>query len=181
MAVSDEALVSIIRNQPAPMQTKEMALLTYRYARIIRIKASKLKTADIEADDLQQEGFIALFSAVKAYSSDKGSFSSFADVCIGNRMKNAVLRARRYEKAEDYDFEQIQDDSAPTDDFVILKEYNTELFKRLSQILSQREFSVIGLYMNGYSYKQIAEKLGTSVKSVDNSLSRARQKLKKLF
>ena len=61
MAVSDEALVSIIRNQPAPMQTKEMALLTYRYARVIRIKAAKRKTADIEADDLQQEGCIALF------------------------------------------------------------------------------------------------------------------------
>ena len=37
MAVSDETLVSIIRNQPAPMQTEEMALLTYRYARVIRI------------------------------------------------------------------------------------------------------------------------------------------------
>ena len=96
-------------------------------------------------------------------------------------MKNAVLRASRYEKAEDYDFDQIQDDSAPTDDFVILKEYNAELFNRLSQILSQREFSVIRLYMNGFSYKQIAEKLGATVKSVDNSLSRARQKLKKLL
>ncbi len=182
MAITDEELIKTINSDSFPLESKEMALLIYRYTRIIKIKANKLKSSSIEADDLEQEGFIALLGAVRSYSPERGAFSTFANTCITNRMKNTVQRARsRYEKVEDFDYEQIMDESAVTDEVVILKECNSELFRRISEILSEREYEVLGLYLDGYSYKQIAEKLGVSVKSVDNSLSRTRQKLKSVL
>lgn len=182
MAITDEELIKIINSDSFPLESKEMALLIYRYTRIIRIKANKLKSADIEADDLEQEGFIALLGAVKSYSPERGPFSAFANICIANRMKNAVQQARsRYEKVDDFDYEQIMDESAVTDEVVILKDCNTELFRRISEILSEKEYEVLSLYLDGYSYKQISEKLGVSVKSVDNSLSRTRHKLKTIL
>lgn len=95
-------------------------------------------------------------------------------------MKNAVVKSTGGFKVEDgYDFEQLTDCAALTEDYVILKERNAELFKKLESALSKNELNVLSLYLKGFSYKQIAARLSVSVKSVDNSLSRSRQKLKK--
>ena len=37
------------------------------------------------------------------------------------------------------------------------------------------------LFLSGYSYAQIAEKLGTTVKAVDGTLQRVRKKLREYF
>ena len=37
------------------------------------------------------------------------------------------------------------------------------------------------LYLDGFSYKQIAEKMNITPKSADNALSRARKKLRQLL
>ncbi|MBQ7835224.1 MAG: sigma-70 family RNA polymerase sigma factor [Ruminiclostridium sp.] len=183
MALTDEELVEVLQNHTAPMESTEISLLIYRYSRIIRIKASKLrKSADLDADDLYQEGFLGLLDAVKGYNREKGRFQSFAEVCIVNRMKNALNKASKgYIAAEDYDFEQLTDEAALTEDYVILKERNSELYEKLEKLLSKKELSVLSLYLEGYTYKQIAARLSISLKSVDNSLSRSKQKLKQLF
>ena len=179
LEAGDEQLISFIRSVNDPMQSKEMITLIYRYTRMIKIKAAKMSSFDIEREDLQQEGYIALLDAVKTFDPMKGSFYSFASACIDNRMKNAAAKARgKLEKADDYDFEQIIDDRSSIDDHVIVKEYDIELKNKLSKLLTEKEHNVLKLYLEGYSYKQIAEKLGVSVKSVDNSLLRARNKLK---
>ena len=181
MKVTDEQLVDIIKEQPDPMQSSEMALLISRYSPVIRIKAAKLRTNDIDSEDLCQEGYLALFDALRAFDSSKGSFSSFAGVCIANRMKNVVLKAHgRLEKDDDFDLAQIPDEGSSADDLVITKE-SDEGVEHLLSFLSQREYSAMKLFLEGYSYKQIAEKLGVTPKSADNALSRARKKLKALL
>ncbi len=181
MALTDEELVGVLQNHTAPMESPEISLLIYRYSRIIRIKASKLKkSANIDDDDLFQEGVLGLLNAVRSYNPEKGRFQSFAEVCIINRMKNALNKSTGgYTVADDYDFEQITDESALTEDYVILKERNGELSEKLEKLLSKKELSVLRLYLDGYSYKQIAARLSIPLKSVDNSLSRSKQKLKK--
>ena len=97
-------------------------------------------------------------------------------------MKNALNKASKgYIAAEDYDFEQLTEEAALTEDYVILKERNSELYEKLEKLLSKKELSVLSLYLEGYTYKQIAARLSISLKSVDNSLSRSKQKLKQLF
>lgn len=181
MALTDEELVLSIQNCSEPMESAEISLLIYRYSRIIRLKASKLKkNAEVDSDDLFQEGVLGLLEAVRQYNGDRGRFQPFAEVCIINRMKNALSKsARGLTVAEDYDFEQLSDSGATTEENLILNEQSAEFSEKLSKLLSNREFEVLNLYLEGFSYRQIADKLSVSVKSVDNSLSRAKQKLKK--
>ncbi|MBQ8614118.1 MAG: sigma-70 family RNA polymerase sigma factor [Ruminiclostridium sp.] len=181
MAFTDEELVEVLQNHTAPMETTEISQLIYRYSRIIRVKAAKLsKSAGIDRDDLFQEGFLGLLDAVRAYNKERGRFQTFAETCIANRMKNALIKwGGSYQVADDYDFEQITDDATLTEDYVIIKERNRELYSKLEEVLSKKELSVLSLYLEGYTYKQIAARLSLPFKSVDNSLSRARQKLKK--
>ena len=182
MKVSDEELVGIIKERPDPMQSSETALLISRYSRVIRIKAAKLHTSDTDPEDLCQEGYLALFDAVRAYDGTKGLFSAFAGRCIENRMKNAVLKGRgKLEKDEDFDVTLIADESAAAEDYVITKENDDEIVEMLLSHLTEKEYNVLKLYIDGYSYKQIAEKMDISVKSADNALSRARKKLRELL
>ena len=181
MRVSDEELVIKIRNQPDPMQSSEMALLISRYSPVIRIKAVKLCTSDIEPEDLCQEGYLALFDALRTFDVNKGVFSVFAGICITNRMKNAVAKAHgKLKKDDDFDLGQVPDEGSSADDYIITKEDN-EVVEQLLSFLSQKEYSVMKLFLDGYSYKQIAEKLNITPKSADNALSRARKKLKQLL
>ena len=161
------------------MQCKEMVLLIYRFTRTIKMKAAKLCSAELDPEDLQQEGYMALIDAVRSYEDSKGSFSAFAGKCIENRMKNTAAKAHeKLKKTDDYDFEQIADEHSSIDDHLIIKEYDTEIGKKLSSLLTEKEYNVLKLYLEGYTYKQIAEKLAVTVKAVDNSLLRTRKKLK---
>jgi len=182
MKVTDEELVGIIRTRPDPMQGGETALLISRYSPVIRLKAAKLRNKDIDTEDLCQEGYLALFDAIRAYDSSKGAFSTFAGRCISNRMINAAAKARgSLEKADNFDFTLVPDGSTSTDDYLISKEDDTALTEKMLMVLSEKEYNVFRLYLDGYSYKQIAEKTGITPKSADNALSRAKKKLKELL
>ena len=63
--------------------------------------------------------------------------------------------------------------------FSIITEKNTKrIFEYINSKLSKKELEVLKLFLSGLSYEEIAERTGTSVKSVDNSLQRVRQKIK---
>ncbi|MBQ9384990.1 MAG: sigma-70 family RNA polymerase sigma factor [Ruminiclostridium sp.] len=182
MKVTDEELVGIIKGQADPMQSSETALLISRYSRVIRIKAAKLHTIDTDPEDLCQEGYLALFEAVRAFDVSKGTFSPFAGKCIENRMKNAVLKGRgRLEKDEDFDVTLIPDEGSAAEELVITKENDSEIVKMLLTHLTEKEYNALRLYIDGYSYKKIAEIMDITPKSADNALSRARKKLRELL
>lgn len=182
MKVTDEELIGIIKTQSDPMQSGETALLISRYSPIIRIKAAKLHNKEIESEDLCQEGYLALFDAIRGFDDSRGSFSAFAGKCISNRMINAAVKARSaLEKADDFDFTLIPDGSTSTDDYLISKEDNNAVIEKMLTSLSELEYNVFRQYLDGYSYKQIAEKMGITAKSADNALSRAKKKLKEVL
>jgi RNA polymerase sporulation-specific sigma factor len=47
----------------------------------------------------------------------------------------------------------------------------------LSTALSDLESRVLSLYLDGYSYEQIAERIGCDTKTVDNALQRVKRKV----
>ena len=63
---------------------------------------------------------------------------------------------------------------------VIEQEVLEEFRKKLKKRLSNLEGQVLGLYLDGNNYIQIAEMLEKSPKSVDNTLQRIRQKIRRL-
>jgi RNA polymerase sporulation-specific sigma factor len=47
----------------------------------------------------------------------------------------------------------------------------------LSSVLSELESSVLSLYLDGYSYETIADRLDCDTKTVDNALQRVKRKV----
>ena len=52
--------------------------------------------------------------------------------------------------------------------------------EKLIQKLSKLEKEVFNLYLHGYSYKEISEKIGKDEKTVDNALQRIKNKSKNI-
>lgn len=179
----DERLLAAARNDES-RKDQVMSELITRYVNIIVIKANKMARSHgafnkQDAEDFISEGFLALLNAIRTYEEDKGSFGTYANVCIDNRMKNALGKARRsLILSEEFDPEKVKEQSPGADELVIEKENRAEILKKIGKILSEREFRVFEMYLDSFSYRQIAARLNISIKSVDNALSRARSKLK---
>ena len=62
--------------------------------------------------------------------------------------------------------------------FVIDKENTMFLLEKLGKSLSKLEEEVLDLYLSGKDYKEIAEMLERSPKSIDNALARIKTKFK---
>lgn len=160
--------------------------LALRYIRIIRKKASAVSLSSMDIDDITQEGFIGLLDAVSGFDPDKQfQFSTYANICVDNRIKKAIAKANTKKNSVLNNSLNLDDISKTIvsvnidpQNIYMEKEMFIELQKQLKSLLSSFEQEVLSLYLNGKSYDAMAEKLGSTNKSVDNALQRIRRKLK---
>ena len=171
-----------------------MAYIVEKYKPLVRKKTNALYLIGGENDDLIQEGMIGLFKAVRDYKSDReSSFCSFAQLCItrqlcsaleaSNRKKHMPLNTYISFSQSDSDGTELEDmlhdDIASPEQLLIEQEKFKEFKEQLWNKLSNMEKKVLQLYLEGNNYTTIAHMLGKSDKSIDNALSRIRQKLKR--
>ncbi|MGN1134582.1 MAG: sigma-70 family RNA polymerase sigma factor [Oscillospiraceae bacterium] len=171
--LSDEELAVKARND------KEAAFELFSRC-ICIIKALAGKISQDNADDLIQEGFIGLMNAVKTYDSHKNSkFSTYAYVCIRNKMISASYKLKHIGEEVSEIPEDIVDDFSEIPDNIVLEKVKlNEIYDKIISALSEQEWRVFQLYLTDLSYNQIAQKLNCSVKTVDNAMQRVRKKLK---
>mgnify|MGYP001044845589 CR=1 FL=1 len=175
--MSDEQLAGCVSSAESGEAVAEMVS---RYTGLVLALAGKY-SGGADYEELVS-GLDALLSALRKYSPEKGSFSGFASVCVSNRMKNAVDRAkRRNERLEELADEDIPDSSPTPEELVIGRESADEITRCMRSLLSPLELGCIEGVILGMPYSEIAEKLSVSVKSVDNAVTRARAKLKLVF
>ena len=168
-------------------------LLTRYKSLINKISRSYLLVGgDIE--DIIQEGMIGLYKAIMNYNSEKNaSFKTFASTCIKNQIQSAI-RVASSEKnkvlstamsfqdqntdEDDEEMEIMLPSTIPSpDDKVLERENVKEIFQVIKESLSELEQKVLVLYLKGYNYNEISEKMNISKKSIDNALSRIKNKL----
>lgn len=140
-----------------------------------------------DQEDLIQEGMIGLFRAITTFDSNKGtSFVSFASKLIGNSIIDAVKKANSHSQQflsdsiliDNYDT-LVASEMSPEGQF-ISDENTLELTAEINSKLSRLEKTVVEYFLKGYSYRDIASILGKSDKTIDNTLSRIKKKLKYL-
>jgi RNA polymerase sporulation-specific sigma factor len=168
-----------------------------RYYGFVRLKASSYFLAGGDSDDLIQEGLVGLYKAVRDYRTDReSSFRNFAELCITRQIITAVKTATRNKHTPLNHYVSFSgpsagaDDDAPSMDEliagpavqdpitqVISSEELRSLVGCLSTALSELESSVLALYLDGYSYEQVGERLDCDTKTVDNALQRVKRKV----
>ena len=184
---TDEELVELIKNGDDKAENE----LFGRYKDLV-VKISRgffIVGGDLE--DLIQEGMIGLYKAIRGYSTHKETtFKTFAVICIKHQIQTAIKRANTYKNRPLSDAVSFQSferldylpmelvlDTTPAER--IINKENFEILKqKLKTLLSEKEFAVLKQYLQGYSYKEIAKNLGITEKSIDNSLTRIKAKLR---
>lgn len=158
-----------------------------RYKGVVKYYCRNLFLIGAESEDIMQEGMLGLFNAVSSYSEGQSSFSTYATVCIKNKLLSAI---KKYSNSKNSVLnntvstdilDKLQIFEATPEDFVLIKENGKELKNKLTESLSKTEIKVLKHFLDGLSYVEISEKLQTSVKSVDNALTRARKKIIKFI
>ena len=130
---------------------------------------------------------------MRQYDPDCGtSFRTFAEHCIRKRLLSAIKSASRLKHLplnDGLSFEQLSEESgsqlsAPSsalfqnpEDLILARERTEILYGVFSQCLSKMEKQVLSLFLEGLSYREIAEKLGKDSKAIDNAVQRIRRKL----
>lgn len=129
-----------------------------------------------DREDLRQEASVAFFRAVTTFdlSQSEVSFGLYAKICIRNKLVSVVRTLRRQPSKKSLSEVQTGKTFAPSID-------RDELMLYAKTVLSSREMKVLVLYLDSKSYKEIADLLSITEKSVDNALFRAKSKLKEYF
>ena len=193
--LSDEALCV----QAASGDRLAEETLVIRYNRLVRMCARPLFLAGGDSEDLIQEGMVGLLAAIRVYVPSKGaSFHTYAETCIRNRLLSAVKAASRDKhtplnnyisfetpffdgKTDHYAYGTDQERLENPETIMIGREELRERLGVLKGQLSGFEAKVLGLYLNGLSYDEIAAEVKRSPKSVDNAVQRIRRKVAKHF
>ena len=141
---------------------------------------------DAGYDDLMQEAAIALYSAAMAYDLNQSSvtFGLYAKICVKNRMisiRRKMISKRRKQIAAVKEKKTNNTGLAEARMSRHMQIDAATLSEMAEKTLSKLEKEVFALYAQEMSYKEIAEYLDISVKSVDNAIYRIKSKLKKQF
>ena len=153
---------------------------------MLRAQVARFRFPAAEAEDMEQEGLLGLLSAVRTFDpSREVTFRTYASACIRNSLLSVLRRrAARATEVPMEDVSTVVDATVFTPDPAALvqeKEAAAHTLSRIREALSEREFTVLLRYLDGYSYTAIATQLQISSKMVDNALQRARAKLRRLF
>jgi len=184
-SLSNEKLVEYARNS----NEECTRILLSRLSDIIKKSAELYLDASLEMDDMEQEGRLACFYAIKNYDFSKNtSFRTYAAVCINNRMLNFIKSKNSKKIVSQSGFTNIDDqeldipDSVNTtnpENIVIDREQSNSLKDFIEEVLSTLEYKVFLCLLDNMSYDEISRKLSISQKSVDNAVQRLRKKLQK--
>ena len=189
-ALSDEELIVLL--SVSPLEAEEE--LVMRYAPLVRLCTRPYYLVGGDAEDLIQEGMLALLKAIREFNPDKAaSFSTFAELCVRNRIISVVRSANRDKHKPLNRYQSMHaftSDESLSNAFVLqpgqvldpehlflAREELSELAERWKVLLSGLEAEILGHYLQGLSYREIAAITHKTPKSVDNAVQRARQKL----
>lgn len=167
--------------QAAAGDDEAFGRIVRRMEPLIHDQIRRLRCDSLEAEDLAQEALIGLLAAVRSYRPEGGAaFTTYATTCIRHRLVDAVRRAGKavteVPLEEDADLPDISADPALR---VQDLEASADFLARMQQRLTPLEYKVMLLRLSECSYEEIAARLNTNRKAVDNAVQRLRRKLSK--
>ena len=161
------------------------AELVRRYIPMMKSVISRFSDVPFDFDELFSEACVALHSAVIKYDTKQTdvTFGLYARICVNHRLVDIV---RRYDTApdiSDIDIDELSLESSyeSIESGIADKETVEILMQSARKLLSEYEYQVLILHMQGYKTSAIAKHLGRTPKSVDNAKSRLFHRLRNSF
>lgn len=159
----------------------DLAALIAQFMPFIRRVAWRSAGPGLDFDDAVQEGLIGLFAAIQSYRpGGLASFDTYARVCIQNAAASARKAAgRKKHRPLNQSVPLPDEQSTPgPEEQAITSEQVSQTLKKAETVLSPLEKTVLRLYLDGYTHRQIARRIAKGEKAVENALARVRRKLR---
>lgn len=198
-ALSDEQLVELAK--AGNLDAEEH--LIRKYKELVRSKSQFYFIIGADGDDVVQEGMIGLFKAIHSYEAgNNASFKTFADICVNRQIISAIRTASRKKHEPLNESISLNDPVSVEDpaenDFTLqeiirgscemepeqelmMKVLMEEISNNEDNVFSTFEMQVWELYSRGINYREIADKLGKSPKTIDNAIQRTKKKIMALI
>jgi RNA polymerase sporulation-specific sigma factor len=170
--------------------------LMTKYRNLVEGKAKSYFLVGADPEDVVQEGMIGLYKAIRDFRSDKPSrFRAFAELCVTRQIITAIKTATRQkhvplnayvslhkrileDDAEGTLIDVIPDARVVNPEQVVIDQQITDYLNQEAQRdLSYLEAMVLHYYLEGMSYREMADQLECQTKSIDNALQRAKRKI----
>jgi RNA polymerase sporulation-specific sigma factor len=170
--------------------------LIQKYRNLVEGKAKSYFLIGADPEDVVQEGMIGLYKAIRDFRNDKLSrFRAFAELCVTRQIITAIKTATRQkhvplncyvslhkrildDDAEGTLLDVISDPRVVNPEQVVIDQQLSEyLNEEAKRDLSELESQVLQCYLDGMSYREMADELNCQTKSIDNALQRAKRKI----
>lgn len=150
-------------------------LLYKKYNRFYMLTCLRYAKKRQDAEDLVQESFIAIFKSLAQYNEKKANFSTWSNRVVINVCLQHLRRKNILQDSEDIiDIGQ----NIPLDPIAI-DQLNLKDLTKLIMNLPNGYRTVFNMYViDGYTHKEIAEKLGVSTSTSKSQLLKARKMLR---
>ena len=143
------------------------------YTPMMRKVVSGFKSSAVRDDEAFSEACVALHRAVLSYDFERSdvTFGLYAKICVYRRVSDFVIKEGRSSLSSGVDVNSLYTESNVESDLLV-KERIREYLEEAHALLSEYEYRVFLMYIEGYSTAEISEKLGKDTKSVENAKTR---------
>ena len=153
--------------------------LLRRYTPMINKVISGFSSALVTYDEAFSEACVALHKASLSYRLDllEVTFGLYAKICVKRRLSDLYSAADADKLADDVDVEDIVA-SSNVESMLLFKERVQSFISLAREILSDYEYRVFMLYIQGYDTDAMCEELSRDKKSVENAKARMLKNLR---
>ena len=153
--------------------------LVRRYTPMIRKVIGGFEKVSADYNELFSEACVALHLAAGRFnlSQNDVTFGLYARICVRNRILDLIRAAESEHNIAEYDVEMMSDGENVESKIADREEFELILCSA-KRLLSDYEYSVLLLHIQGYKTAAIAKELGRTAKSVDNAKSRLFHRLR---
>jgi RNA polymerase sigma-70 factor (ECF subfamily) len=174
----------MLENEPALIQTAQRGdlsafnVLVLAYQNNVYTLAYRIMGEAHTAADIAQEAFILAFRRLNTYRG--GSFRSWLLRITANQCYDELRRLRRKPSisVEDPNAESddvaLPDDTSTPEQVVQQRELQHAIQRCINHLSVDQRMVLVSSDVEGFSYQEIAEQVGTSLGTVKSRLSRAR-------
>ncbi len=187
---TDEELVKMAQDK----DPEAMTTVIERYKNYVKIAVRPYFICGGDSEDLLQEGMLGVFRAVETFNG-KSSFKSYVYICVKSGILSLIRKYNSDKNKPLNNFISLSGDTETDLDKNCLMssfkdnpekafidtEGEKEFFGKVEKSLSGLEFKILNLFLEGYSYLEIANKLSKNEKSIDNALQRIRKKVALIY
>jgi len=195
---SDEQLIYMLHESSE--DAKDLLFEKYKYIIDIELKkySSMARVLGYDYNDLYQDALVGFSDALVSYRTDKhAALASFITLCVDRKLQVCIKKAGRLKNKllnESLSLEHVYDaytsplmdllsDNKENDPLenIVKEEKMAELVSSIKERLSDMEYEVYSLMVNGLKYDEIATLLNKDLKQVDNTIQRIKGKIKKIL